>query len=532
MTSRPAESNGRDGLPPPTAARRLLAGAGQSLRSGQTQAAERALLEALRLAPECAEANRLMGIVQQMRGDPAQAATFLRRALAQCPDDPTLHTGLGIALHQCGAVEEALACLERACDLAPRLASSWFNLGKALKSQSQHFERARDVLLRALEIDPAHVAARLILGDTQTALGEITAAVENYREILRRQPHDSAAWLALSNVKTAPFSASDVSRLRRALQHNGSSLDARIALGFTLSRALEDQADYPAAFQALREANALKRGRIQWNPVSEHSRVEAIAAAFAEPRTAAPDPTQGQEIIFVVSLPRSGSTLTEQILASHRDVEGANELQDLRQVIEAESARRGQAFPRWVGSASASDWARLGEDYLARTAWLRQRRPRSTDKNLLNWQLVGAAMAMLPGARVVNSRRDPLETCLACYRQLFVSGNHFSYELGEMADYWHDYDRLCRHWARLFPQRFLDQTHESLLAEPERCIRRLLDFCGLDFDPDCLRFHRTRRVVRTASAAQVRQPLLRDTARARLYGGLLDTLRAKLAALS
>jgi hypothetical protein len=221
--------------------------------------------------------------------------------------------------------------------------------------------------------------------------------------------------------------------------------------------------------------------------------------------------------------------LVEQILASHPEVEGANEIKDLPQLVETETHRRGVGFPLWVPEATGEDWRRLGAEYLERTRRWRRLRPRFTDKNLLNWMLAGAALTMLPSARVVICRRDPLETCLACYRQWFGPEAAFTYDLDEMADYCIDFMRLTRFWVGKFPDRVFDLEYETLVAEPEPTIRRLLDFCGLPFDPACLEFHKTDRTVLSApSAAQVRQPLRGDTARAALYGHKLAHLRARL----
>jgi hypothetical protein len=283
------------------------------------------------------------------------------------------------------------------------------------------------------------------------------------------------------------------------------------------------------AFDVLSEANALKRRYVHWDRNEERARVDAIANAFSDPMSAPLDATLGKEVIFVACLPRSGSTLTEQILGSHPQVEAADEIETLPEIIEEESRRRGRPFPDWVPSATAEDWHRLGKDYLARTQQWHPLKPRFTDKNPSNWAYVGAALAMLPGALVVNSRRDPLETCFACYRQLF--GNRtvsYSYDLDDLVDYYAGYARLSKLWARRFPRQYFDHEYESLQADAEAQIRRLLGFCGLPFDPACLDFHRSSRTILTISAAQVRQPLRLDTARSARYGSKLDPLRARL----
>ncbi|WP_266156601.1 tetratricopeptide repeat-containing sulfotransferase family protein [Dyella silvatica] len=507
---------------------RMLAEAGQALSRIRPDDAERALTGVLALVPDSADANRLMGIACLMRADHQRAVDFLGRALAHCPDDAMIHMNLGSALYDLGATDDALSHLRRACALAPQIAAPWYNLGKALKLQVQTEEASR-ALKQALAMDPAHILARIALADAQTSMGDIPAAIAHYREILRRQPENPDAWHALANLKTERLSAEDAKRLRQAFRQPGASPDARISLGFALAKALEDQHDYPTAFEALREANALKRRQVNWDAAAEQARVDAIMQAFAGQAPEPVDATLGQEVILIVSLPRSGSTLTEQILASHPQVEGANEITDLPQVIDDESKRRGLPFPQWVNAATPEDWARLGRDYLARTARWRQQRPRFTDKNLVNWQLVGAALRMLPGARVVNSRRDALETCCACYRQLFSNSAHFSYDLDDMARHYQDYDRLSRYWQQQMPKQVLDHSYEALLADTEAQIRRLLDFCGLDFDPACLTPHQTSRtVLSTASAAQVRQPLRAETSYSARYAEKLDPLRARL----
>jgi hypothetical protein len=185
-------------------------------------------------------------------------------------------------------------------------------------------------------------------------------------------------------------------------------------------------------------------------------------------------------------------------------------------------------MPQWAPMATAEDWARLGNTYLERTARWRRQRPIFTDKELGKWQLVGAARAMLPGARFIHCRRDPVETCWSCFKHEFKTDQLYSYDFRELAAYWRDYDRLVRFWQAQYPGLIYDYVYEELVERPEAEIRRLLDFCDLPFDPACLRFHEVDRDVRTASAGQVRQPLNRNTAQARYYGALLDPLRSAL----
>ncbi len=510
-------------------AARLLARAQRELNGGRAADAEHTLAAVLALAPGNADAMRCLGAVAQWRGDHGKAAECFRRALEAWPGDSALHVNLGIALYGAGDVGAAVSQLRRGCELDPTSVLAWFNLGEALKRQA-HTRDALAAFRRALDLDPAHIPARLSLATAQASIGRVDLAIAEFREVLRRDPGNARAWFDLSNLNTLRFAPEDLVRIRQAYARDGLAPEARDMLGFALAKALEDQGDYAQAFDVFNTVNASRRKYVKWDAAGEHKRVEAILRVFDGWSPPPPrDPARGREVILIVSIPRSGSTLVEQILASHPDVEGANEIGDLPAVIDAETRRRRDAFPFWLPMATDGDWQRLGGDYLARTARWRERKPRFTDKNLVAWYLVGTALAMLRAARVVLVRRDPVETCLACYRQWLTGDAGFTYDLDEMADYCIDFMRLTRFWLERFPGRILDLEYETLVAEPEPTIRRLLDFCGLTFDPVCLEFHRTQRAIQSApSAAQVRQRLRRDTARADRYGDKLDHLRQQL----
>lgn len=509
----------------------LMRTAQGDLARGQPDAASVALALVLDVAPDCAPALAMAGVAAQMQGRHERAAGFFRRAIGSEPHEARFHAGLGISLFESGDAAGAIVALRRACELAPGVASGWYNLGKALKLQVRS-EEAIEALQKALQLDPAHVAARLTLADVLASVGEVGTAAGELRHLLAAHPDNAHAWFALANLKVVPLDAGDVALLHRHFERADAPPEDRVLFGFVLARALEDQGDYAASFDVLRRANRLQRQRVRWNTTQHRALVTAIERAFTAPVSAAPDPQSGAGVILIAGIPRSGSSLVEQILASHSEVEGANEITDLPRVLDAESRRRGCAYPEWVASATPADWQRLGGEYLACTARWRARKPRFTDKNLVTWKHVGAALAMLPAARVVVVRRDPLETCLACYRQWFASGTQFAYDLDELVDYCVDFMRLSRFWLRRYPRRVFDLEYEALLADPEHMIRGLLDFCGLPFEPACLAFHRTRRtVVSAASAAQVRKPLQRDTARAARYGDALDGLRERLRAV-
>ena len=329
-------------------------------------------------------------------------------------------------------------------------------------------------------------------------------------------------------MRTARFGADDLVAIEAIA--NGDELrelDRAPAL-FALAKALEDNDRNEDAFGALTAANAARRRQLRWDAAKFSANARAIEQAFDAAIATASDDALGRGVIFIVGMPRSGSTLIEQILAAHPDLAAGGELDDVRDIIRDESQRREMDFPVWVSSATPQDWDRLGKSYLDRIAARRGAHAWLTDKALLNWRYVGALRAMLPGALIVDCRRDAVETCLSCYRQLFASELAFAYDLAELASFWRDYDHAMRFWRRRFPEQILEIELERLVADAESEIRRVLDFCGLPFDQACLRFNESTRVVRTASSAQVREPLRGDTARANRYGALLDPLRALL----
>jgi len=508
-------------------ARRLLARARSEWEASQFDAAERSLTSVLALAPHDPRAVRMLGMIARSRGDYAKAVDCFRAVLPVWPEDVFLRTELGLSLLATGDANEAAEHFRHACELAPESESAWFNLGEALWQQARG-EKAIAALQKSLTLQPRSIHARISLARAYAGLGRIDAAVAEFREVVRLEPDNADGWYGLS-LNTV-LDAADTAHLQQLFARTDLLIRAHYLFGFALAKALEDQRDFARAFEVLREANASQRAsmRMKWDAAEERRFVDAIRNTFANAVSSSPDTAAGKEAILITGMPRSGSTLIEQILASHPEVEGANEISDMLQLIDAESRRCGSAFPLWTSDAIAHDWQRLGQEYLARTARWRATKPRFTDKNLLGWHHVGAALAMLPAARVIVVRRDPVETCLACYRHSFTDAAGFACDLDDLADYCAGFLRLTRFWLGKFPVQVFDLQYEALVADPEGVIRRMLDFCGLPFDPACLEPHKTARAVLTPSASQVRQPLHRGSARSAHYGDKLDRLRQRL----
>ena len=500
------------------------------LQQRQAVAAERELRSALSAGRNHAEVLRLLGMSLRLQNRNDEALQVMRRAVAQKPADALVQNGLGTALDACGDRDAAIVAFRRACELAPQSAQLWSNFGKTLSDHGL-FDEAVPTLERAVALGALDSAA-LRLAYALRVLGRTDQSAKIYRDLIASNSNDSQAWLGLSNLNTRMFSNDDVVALEKLWHGNKNAVDDRISIGFSLARALDDHARYAESMSVLNEANALTHSIRPWSATNFSHHIDAVLSAFDEMPHGAKD-DQGSNVVFIVSMPRSGSSLTEQILASHPQVDGAGELMELSGVLQEESQRRNIAFPHWATMATPADWQRLGRDYLRRTKRWTQRGVLFTDKLPDNWISIGAAMAMLPGARVIDCRRDAVETCFSCYRTLFNEGTQaFTYDIADLAAFYRDYARTTDHWRELFGARCRRQSYEALVANPDAQIRALLDFCGLPFDIACERYFDTDRSVRTASASQVREPLMRDTARSPKYGALLDPLRDALKSAS
>ncbi len=510
-------------------AARMLRRALREMESDDLAMAMQTLMTVQSLAPGHPEVARWLGVVAQRMDDPSHAIEWFKQALVGFPDDPEIHVCLGVELFRMAQEDSGLQHFRRACQLAPDSASTWYNLAEGLRLRNEADDALR-AFQRTLQLDPTHHQAQVGLARIEGGAGHADVAEAILRKVLRVDPGYAEAWTTLADLKATPFTTSDASVLERLLADPHLPLRIRVPLQFVLARAYEDQQAYVRAFDVLEQAHRTQREFAHWNVRRQRTLVANLQRVFEGAVNRAGNGQQGSEVIFIVSPPRSGSSLVEQILASHHEVAGANEIVALPTALAMESRRRHQDFPSWVAAAAAADWERLGKDYLAETARWRTRKPRFTDKNLFNWMSVGAALSMLPAARFVVVHRDPLETCLACYRQWFDRGGEFCCGLEELVDFYQGFWRLTRFWIRKFPDRVLDLSYEALVQDPEEQIRRLLAFCGLPFDPACLEHHRTERVVLSApSAIQVHQPIRRNTGRAAYYGHKLDRLRKLLA---
>lgn len=513
----------------PIRVRGLIERAAAALAGAQASDAKPLLTEVLAIVPGQPDALRLNGLLLSRTGDFQAAAGFFEMALRASPGDAMGYWQYARALEQVGEVEAALALRRRAVEHLPESPAAWTDLGEHL-FRHRSVEAALAPLERAAGLAPDFAPVLFKLGTAYVACGRVDDGVVLMRRALEHEPAFGAAWLGLVDVKTAALTQQELVRMR-ALLAESSRIDAgeRTAIEFALGAACEQAGLYAEAWQRLVHANARRKSELRsWSAGHFLERERVAEEVFSGPHARASTPTLGQHAIFIVGMPRSGTTLVEQILASHPKVSGAGELSALPQVLTEESSRRKQRYPDWVPDASAEDWGRLGRRYLELTEAFRRKRSFSTDKLPVNWRAIGAIRAMLPGSHIVVCRRDPLENCWSCFKQYFGHGWEFTYDISDLATFWKGFDRAASRWLRDCPTHVHEQRYEALTEVPEREIRGLLASCGLPYDDACLRFHESRNIVRTLSSAQVRLPMYKHRSVASRYGALLNPLRSAL----
>jgi tetratricopeptide (TPR) repeat protein len=358
--------------------------------------------------------------------------------------------------------------------------------------------------------------AQMSYGHTLKTVGRLDEAIEAYKKCIRLRPEVGEAYWSLANLKTFRFSDEDIDNMRNQVTTEGGDADDQSHLAFALGKALEDCKGYDESFKFYRRGNAIRRIEHRHNPkvnVLESLRqVRALPSTFFEQRRGwgcqAPDP------IFVVGLPRAGSTLLEQILASHSQVEGTSELQDIIAISNklGNKNRENPAgkYPEVLAEMSQDQFRELGESYLESTRIQRSNTPFFIDKMPNNFRHIGLIHLILPNSKIIDARRHPMGGCFSGFKQLFARGQTFTYDLEDIGKYYRDYVKVMNHWDEVLPGRVHRVKYEDMVADTDGQIRALLDYCELDFEDQCLRFYETDRAIRTPSAEQVRKPIYKE----------------------
>ncbi len=521
----------------------MLAQAIELHRAGRIVEAARLFEAVLKDEPHNLAALQHLAIIHATRGKFEFAEGLFRRAAEAAPDNPDVQSNLGRVLSERGRHEEAIACFNRALSLRPGMVEAEFNLGALHQKMGrrgpaiEHLRRvvarqpdftaaicllasglqedgkgeeAIALLLKAAADRPQEAVLRHALGRLQAAAGETAAARKNFEAAIGLQPSWGVPYYDLSRIHS--FAAGDpkIAAMERLASDPAMlSLDERVGLHLALYKACGDTGQNEAAFSHLVAANKARRKAIPFDEQRVSSRFQATRRIFDASLFArhAHRGSPSRLPVFVIGFPRSGTTMLEQILASHPQAYGAGELTDIGDLA-ASLAKPGLPFPESLAGDTAPDFESLGERHARRLAALAPGAARVVDKNVGNYRRLGLIHLILPNAAIIHIRRDPMDTCFSCFENDFGDHQAFSYDLGELARRYVLYRDLMAHWRQVLPQeRMLEIDYEAMVSDLESNVRRLLDHCGLPWDARCLQFHENSRAVFTQSQAQVRRPL-------------------------
>ncbi len=506
---------------------------GESLRRAQKPDRAIEMFEkALALKPEYRLAHLGMAnVLRDLRRRPEAIARY-RLALALDPCFAEAFHYLGVMFLEQDRKTEAIAYLRKAVSLKSGYMEARLTLAGALDSDGQIVE-AQEVYRAIIADDSNITAAHNNLANMLKSQGNIDEAIEHYEKALAIHPGNVQAHYNLSRARKAEPDDEDVSRMEAMLGEPGRQDGDKVNIHFTLGKIYDDLSRYDEAFAQFKSGNELDNRVPEFDIRTHGALVERLRGVFTKQLFARRQGfgSDSKRPIFIVGMPRSGTTLTEQVLASHPDVFGAGELDQISHLVNAIAAEisGSAAYPECAADLDAMTACRLGESYISYIRRLSDDSPRVTDKMPGNFMHLGFLALMLPNARIIHCRRQPMDSCLSCYFQHFTNPMPFSTAQESLAGYYRGYERIMTHWAEVLPNPFLDVAYEDMVADHEGTCRKILDFCGLQWDDSCLQFHKTERNVKTASTWQVRQPLYNTSvARWRHFEKHLEPLKKAL----
>ncbi len=494
--------------------RKALVEAMELQQHDQPEKAEEIYRNVLRRDPDNVDALRLMGVLAMKQEQYNDAEALIRRAVELAPDYIVAWNNLGAALNEQGKHDEAEEAYQRALQLGPKNVNTICNMAGNCASDGR-LDEAVERYRQALDLNDSHYPSLLGLGHVLKTLGHQDEAIEAYRNCAKSRPDFGEVYWSLANLKTFRFEDHEIEAMEQQLLQDELDEAATVAFSFALGKAYEDRGDFQRAFDNYERGNEKKRMLVNYDPIKAEISNDRIVDVFTKEFFA-----ERKEIghsddapILVVGLPRSGSTLIEQILASHSKIEGTAELSDLSLIASATGHNRtdGIKYPQTMLELKSQDFEDLGKEYIEKTMHHRTGTPYFIDKMPNNFPAIGFLHAVLPNAKVIDARRHPLDSCFGTFKQLFAKGQVFSYDLFDLAHYYNQYQRMIDHWDDVLPGKVLQMNYEDVVADLEGQARRMLDHCGLEWEDQVLRYYETKRAVKTASSEQVRQPIYRGS---------------------
>ena len=487
-----------------------VATAAQAFARGQTEEAEKICRQVLREHPNEVDAMRLLASIANKLEQRDDAIILLERAVELKPKFAGAWADLAETYTESEKFGEALDAVQRVIKLQPNMPFGHMIRGSILGKKDDH-EGAINAFKEALEIEPEHIGSNMGLGNTLKTIGRYDEAVKSYKKCIEAQPLFSEAYWSLANLKTYSFDDDEIKNMEKHVQSQDLTPASKAFFHIAIANAKEKQMKYGEAWYHFHTGNELRRTSEIYDSVTTQVTHDALIETFDEEfvNSTKGSGCQSDAPIFILGLPRSGSTLIEQILASHSQVEGTRELPDISLLGRrlTKSKPPGIKYPDAVKHMTDEEKTEYGESYLETSKRYRTDKPRFIDKMPNNFAHIGFIKTILPNAKIINAKRHPLDSCVSSFKQLFYKGQSWSYDLFEIGEYYLEYERMMDHWHSLYPGEIYDIQYENIVNNQEDESRALIQYCGLDWEDSCLRFYENKRSVNTASSEQVRQPI-------------------------
>ena len=456
------------------------------------------------------DALRFMGILAFKSGNHDIAEAMLTKALKLDPTYSLVWANLAQVFSVTGQLDKAKKSFKNILNMEPKNGLIWAEYGTVL-TKLANYEEGRDAYLKALEFKPDSPRVHLSLGHVYKTMGEIDNSIDSYKNTILQNNLSGEAYWSLANLKTYSFSENEIKDMEDTLKGDMSDIE-RSQMHFALGKAYEVKKDFDKSFKNYYEGNKVKKGLIKYSSDDTTDNTKRILNFFnkeniqklAKSSTGDPDP------IFVLGMPRSGSTLVDQIISSHSKVDGTQELPNIIKIAAELNSNNQKNYPEVLKELDESKLSNLGKDYISETAWARDSAPFFIDKMPNNFIHIGLIKTILPNAKIIDTRRDPMDTCFSCFKQFFARGQLFTYSLEDLGNYYTDYIRAMNHWHNVYGKDIYTVHYDNVINETEETIRELIDYCELPFEKECLEFYNSSRQVKTPSAEQVRQPIYKS----------------------
>ena len=456
------------------------------------------------------DALRFMGILAFKSGNHDIAEAMLTKALKLDPTYSLAWANLAQVFSVTGQLDKAKKSFKNILNMTPKNGLIWAEYGTVL-TKLANYKEGRDAYLKALEFKPDSPRVHLSLGHVYKTMGEIDNSIDSYKNTILQNNLSGEAYWSLANLKTYSFSMNEIKDMEETLKGDMSDIE-RSQMYFALGKAYEVKKDFDKSFKNYYEGNKVKKALIKYSSDDTTDNTKRILDFFNQEniQKLAKSSTNDRDPIFILGMPRSGSTLVDQIISSHSKVDGTQELPNIIKIAAELNSNNQNNYPEVLKELDDSKLSNLGKVYISETAWARDTAPFFIDKMPNNFIHIGLIKTILPNAKIIDTRRDPMDTCFSCFKQFFARGQLFTYSLEDLGNYYTDYIRAMNHWHNVYGKDIYTVHYNNVINETEETIRELIDYCDLPFEKECLEFYKSSRPVKTPSAEQVRQPIYKS----------------------